>query len=79
VGVRDVDPGGDLGELDGPALGPSVSGVDGVVGDRDLLPGQCPELTEQAGLVGLDREQEVPASADQVVDVAALGVQRSKR
>lgn len=76
VGVRGVDLGGDLGELDALALGSSVSGIDGAVGDRDLLPGQCPELTEQAGLVGLDREQEGPASADQVIDVAALGVQR---
>jgi hypothetical protein len=74
--VRECQPGGHRGDLEGALLSPAVATLAGVTGDRDQAPGQGGELGEQAGLVALDREHVVRAAAGQVGSAGALGVHR---
>jgi hypothetical protein len=72
VGEVQASHGGDL-QL--AKLHAAVAAVAGVVGDRDVAPGQGGQLVVQGGLVGLD-DQDVGGvlSVDQPVGVLALGV-----
>jgi hypothetical protein len=75
-GVGEVQA-GDGGDLQAAGLDPAVAAVAGVVGDRDLVPGQELELAVQGGLVGLD-DQDLGGVlvGDQPLGVLPLGVQR---
>ncbi len=53
-GVRERQPGGHGGDLEGAPLSPPVPALAGVAGYWDLPPGQGRELGIQAGLVALD-------------------------
>ena len=54
-----------------------MAALAGVVGDRDLVPGQGCELGMKGGLVALDSDQVMRAAlGGQVLGVAALGVHR---
>jgi len=50
-GVGEVQA-GDGGDLEAAGLDPAVAAVAGLVGDRDVMPGQAGELLVQRGLVG---------------------------
>jgi hypothetical protein len=52
-----------------------VTGLAGLVTDRDLRPGQGFELGEQPRLVALGGDQQVSTSAGDLVGVAGLGMQ----
>src|SRR5262249_48476624 len=71
-GVREGDPGGHSGELEGAPLGAAVTFLPGVPGDGDLAPGQGFELGVQAGLVVFDGQDVVRVLAgDQELGVLA--------
>jgi hypothetical protein len=55
-GVREGQPGGHGGDLHGAPSGAAVAFLAGVMGGRDLAPGQGGQLSVQAGLVALDQE-----------------------
>ena len=55
-GVREGEPLGDGGDLQGAVLATAVTAAAGVAGDRHLGPGQGGGLGVQAGLVALDQE-----------------------
>jgi len=72
VGDVQASDGGDLQAADLHAV---VAAVAGVVGDRDLAPGQGGELVVEAGLVGFDDQQVGGVLVgDQPVGVLTLGV-----
>jgi len=74
-GVGEVQA-GNGGDLQAAGLDPAVAAVAGVVGDRDLAPGQSLELLVQGGLVGLDdRQVGGVLDAGQPVGVLTLGVE----
>ena len=77
--MREGQPGGHGGDLEGAALITAVPALAGLVSDGDLAPGQGRELGEQARLVALDGEQETRAAPGQVGGVTTLGVHRIGR
>jgi len=76
-GVREGEPLGDGGDLQGAVLAAAVAGLSGAAGDRHRAPGQGLELGVQAGLAAFDGEDVARAAAGQVAGVPALGVQRA--
>ena len=54
--MREGEPGGHGGDLQGAPFGAAVSFLPGLVGDGDLPPGQGGRLGAQGGLVALDQE-----------------------
>jgi hypothetical protein len=74
--VREGQPGGYGGDLQGASFGAAMAFLTGVMGDGDLPPGQPGELGAQAGLVAFDGDQVVRAAlAGQVLGMSALRVQ----
>jgi len=59
----------------GAPLGAAVAALAGLVGDRDVAPGQGGKLGVQSGLVALDDQQVVSAAPGQVGGVVTLGMQ----
>ena len=53
-GVGEGQPAGNGGDLQGAPFGAAVPALAGLVGDRDVAPGQAGELGVQPGLVALD-------------------------
>ncbi|MFI5065213.1 MAG: hypothetical protein ACHP9Z_14740, partial [Streptosporangiales bacterium] len=54
--MREDQPGGHRGDLEGAALITAMASLTAVIGDRDLPPWQDSELGEQARLITLDQE-----------------------
>ena len=74
-GVREADPGGDGGDLQGAPLAPAVGLVLAVGCRRHVAPGQPGQLGMQGGLVAFDDEHVGAAVPVQVPGVTLLGVQ----
>jgi hypothetical protein len=72
-GVREGQPAGDGGDLEGAPLAAAVPAFPPVIRGRHVTPGQRGELGVQAGLVALDGDRVVRAAAGQVAGVLALG------
>lgn len=74
--MREGQPPGGGGDLQGAPLAAAVPAFFLVAGHRHVAPGQSGGLRVQAGLVALDGDHVMRAAAGKVAGVCTLGVQR---